>query len=85
MSGVRWRLITTHAVETLSFCSELEGSIQRQTNPHPRGSLADLARACAGLGGWTDACGKPGPAVMLAGWLRFQAVERGARLQMCMP
>ena len=61
-------------------CAQLEGKTQRQKNPHPRGSLAYGAWVCARLGGWTGYYGKPGPVVMLAGWLEFQARKRGADL-----
>jgi len=63
-----------------AFCAELEGKTERQKNPHPRGSLAYAAWVCARLGGWTGYYGKPGPAVMLDGWLQFQAATRGIRL-----
>lgn len=61
-------------------CAQLEGKTQRQKNPHPRGSLAYAAWVCARLGGWTGYYGKPGPVVMLEGWLEFQARKRGADL-----
>ena len=52
-----------------------EGKTQRQKNPHPKGSLAYAAWVCARLGGWTGYYGKPGPIVMLQGWLEFQAAS----------
>ena len=61
-------------------CAQLEGKTLRQKNPHPKGSLAYAAWVCARLGGWTGYYGKPGPVVMLAGWLEFQARKRGANL-----
>lgn len=61
-------------------CAELEGKTQRQKNPHPKGSLAYAAWVCARLGGWTGYYGKPGPVVMLEGWLEFQARKRGTNL-----
>jgi hypothetical protein len=61
-------------------CAKLEGRTERQKNPHPRGSLAYAAWVCARLGGWTGYYGKPGPIVMLQGWLEFQAMKRGASL-----
>lgn len=64
-----------------AFCADLEGKTERQKNPHPKGSLAYAAWVCARLGGWTGYYGKPGPVVILAGWLQFQAARRGARLQ----
>jgi hypothetical protein len=61
-------------------CAKLEGKTARQKNPHPKGSLAYAAWVCARLGGWTGYYGKPGPIVMLQGWLDFQAMKRGAAL-----
>lgn len=58
-------------------CAQLEGKTERQKNPHPKGSLAYAAWVCARLGGWTGYYGKPGPVVMLQGWLEFQARKRG--------
>jgi len=63
-----------------AFCGKLEGKTQRQKNPHPKGSLAYGAWVCARLGGWTGYYGKPGPIVMLEGWLHFQAAKQGAAL-----
>jgi hypothetical protein len=60
-----------------AFCNKLEGKTERQKNPHPKGSLAYAAWVCARLGGWTGYYGKPGPVVMLQGWLQFQAAKRG--------
>lgn len=59
-----------------AFCAKLEGKTQRQKNPHPKGSLAYAAWVCARLGGWTGYYGKPGPIVMLQGWLEIQAAKR---------
>lgn len=61
-------------------CAKLEGKTVRQKNPHPKGSLAYAAWVCARLGGWTGYYGKPGPVVMLEGWLDFQAMKRGVNL-----
>jgi len=63
-------------------CAQLEGKTERQKNPHPKGSLARAAWVCARLGGWTGYYGKPGPIVMLEGWLEFQAMKRGAKLML---
>jgi hypothetical protein len=59
-----------------AFCARLQGKTERQKNPHPRGSLAYAAWVCARLGGWTGYYGKPGPVVMLQGWLEIQAAKR---------
>lgn len=63
-----------------AFCKTLEGKTERQKNPHPKGSLAYAAWVCARLGGWTGYYGKPGPLVMLGGWIDFQAAKRGVAL-----
>lgn len=55
-----------------AYCARLEGKTARQKNPHPPGSLAYASWVLARLGGWTGYYGKPGPIVMLAGWLKFQ-------------
>jgi hypothetical protein len=60
-----------------AFCAKLQGKTERQKNPHPEGSLAYAAWVCARLGGWTGYYGKPGPLVILNGWLDFQAAKRG--------
>ncbi len=67
------------ALETL--CASLEGKTAKQKNPHPKGSLAFAAWVFARLGGWTGYYGKPGPIVMLNGWLYFQAAKHGATLK----
>jgi Transposase DDE domain len=62
-----------------AYCAKLEGKTERQKNPHPRGSLAYAAWVCARLGGWTGYYGKPGPVVMLQGWLEIQAAKRAVQ------
>lgn len=63
------------ALEALS--AQLEGKTTKQKNPHPKGSLAFAAWVCARLGGWTGYYGKPGPIVMLRGWIQYQNVKHG--------
>jgi hypothetical protein len=63
-----------------ALCRKLQGKTERQKNPHPKGSLAYVAWVCARLGGWTGYYGKPGPIVMLEGWLEFQATKRALAL-----
>ena len=60
-----------------ALCRQLEGTTKRQKNPHPPNSLAFAAWVCARLGGWTGYYGKPGPIVMLRGWLQFCAIKHG--------
>ncbi|MBV9883860.1 MAG: IS4 family transposase [Sphingomonadaceae bacterium] len=59
-----------------AYCAKLEGKTDRQKNPHPKGSLAYATWVCARLGGWTGYYGKPGPIVLLQGWLELQTVKR---------
>jgi len=63
-----------------AICDELEGSTERQQNPHPKGSLAYATWVCARLGGWNCYYGKPGPVVILRGFLRFRAMAHGWNL-----
>lgn len=63
-----------------AYCAKLEGKTERQKNPHPKGSLAYASWVCARLGGWTGYYGKPGPIVMLNGWLEFQTAKRAIKL-----
>lgn len=62
-----------------AYCAKLEGKTDRQKNPHPRGSLAFATWVCARLGGWTGYYGKPGPVVLLQGWLELQTAKRTIR------
>ena len=59
-----------------AYTAKLEGKTTRQKNPHPEDSLAYAAWVCARLGGWTGYYGKPGPVVMLQGWLQLQAAKQ---------
>lgn len=63
------------ALEAVS--ATLEGKTERQKNPHPKGGLAYASWVCARLGGWTGYYGKPGPIVILRGFLRFRAIAHG--------
>ena len=66
------------ALEAVS--AMLEGKIEKQKNPHPKGSSAFAARVCARLGGWAACYGKPGPVVMLHGLYQFRAIQCGYRI-----
>ncbi len=61
--------------------AQLEGKTARQTNPHPKGSLAFASWVIARLGGWTGYYGKPGPKVMRRGLDDFQRIKFGATLR----
>lgn len=63
-----------------TYSKKLEGKTERQKNPHPKESLAYAAWVCARLGGWTGYYGKPGPIVMLRGWLEIQAAKRAMEM-----
>ena len=65
-------------LEALSH--DLRGRTMRQKTPHPEGSLAFASRVCARLGGWTGYYGKPGPIVILRGWIEFQTLKHGVSL-----
>ena len=60
-----------------AFCHQLQGKTERQKNPHPKNTLAYAAWVCARLGGWTGYYGKPGPIVILNGWIHFQNAKHG--------
>ena len=65
----------TGAVAALSLAKH--GGTQRQTNPHPEGSLAWLAWVIARHGGWNCYGRPPGPKTMAKGWDRFCATLTG--------
>jgi hypothetical protein len=64
-----------------AVCQTLEGNTKRQTNPHPKGSLAYASWVCARLGGWSGYYGKPGPIVMMRGLQSLKAILQGWRLR----
>jgi hypothetical protein len=62
-----------------SIGKSLEGKTERQKNPHPSGSLAHATWICARLGGWTGYGRKPGPIVLVRGYVRLQAMLEGIK------
>ena len=60
----------------------LEGTTQKQKNPHRAGSLAQAAWIIARLGGWKGYASeaKPGPITMLRGLQRAEAICQGWKL-----
>lgn len=66
-----------------AVCADYEGSnpTQRQTNPHPKGTMAYATWVIARLGGWTGYYGKPGPRVLNRGLQEFHAIKYGAMLR----
>jgi hypothetical protein len=68
-------------IETLNALSPtLEGSTERQKNPHPPRSLAHASWVIARLGGWNCYYKPPGPITMRHGMEYFYAVHRGHQL-----
>ena len=65
-----------------AICADYEGPnpTPRQTNPHPKGTMARAAWVIARLGGWTVYYGKPGPKVLNQGLERLNAIKYGARI-----
>jgi|SRR5208337_1188118 len=63
-----------------ALCSKLEGSTDRQRNPHQIGSLAWISWIVARLGGWNCYYKPPGPKTMRDGWQRFAAIAEGYHL-----
>jgi hypothetical protein len=67
---------TSSSPQRSSLRSQSSNSSMPAKNPHPKSSLAYAAWVCARLGGWTGYYGKPGPVVMLQGWLEIQSAKR---------
>jgi hypothetical protein len=65
-----------------AISAQLEGKTSRQTNPHPKGSLAFAAWVIARLGGWTGYYDKPGPKTMRRGLEDFQRIKYGTALRL---
>jgi len=55
----------------------LEGSTERQKNPHAKGTLGWLAWIAARLGGWNCYYKPPGPKTMAIGWRQLAAMISG--------
>ena len=70
-------------IDTLAALSPtLEGSTERQRNPHPPRSLAWAAWPIARLGGWNCYYKPPGPITFRRGIEQFCAIHRGRQLEM---
>jgi hypothetical protein len=65
-----------------AICADYEGPnpTKRQTNPHPKGTMAFATWVIARLGAWTGYYGKPGPRVLNRGLQEFHAIKYGAKL-----
>ena len=74
-------LFTEAEIETLeALVPTLEGSTDRQKNPHPPGSLARAAWVITRLGGWNCYYKPPGPITFRRGMEQFHAIHRGHQL-----
>ncbi len=62
-----------------------EGTVERQKNPHPQGSLAWLAWIVARYGGWNCYGKPPGTKTMAQGWRQFTAVLSGFLIAQQLP
>jgi hypothetical protein len=62
-----------------------EGTVERQKNPHPEGSLAWLSWIVARYGGWNCYGKPPGPKTMTQGWRQFAAVLSGFLIAQQLP
>jgi hypothetical protein len=62
--------------------AKLAGKTARQSNPHPKATLAFAAWVIARLGGWTGYYGKPGAQVMRRGLQDFHAIKYGTALNL---
>ena len=68
-------------IETLAALGPtLEGTTERQRNPHPPRSLAAASWIIARLGGWNCYYKPPGPITMRRGMEQFHAIHRGRQL-----
>lgn len=65
-----------------AICRKYEGEAptKRQTNPHPRGTLAYATWVIARLGAWTGYYGKPGPLVLSRGLQKYHAIKYGTKI-----
>ena len=65
-----------------AVCKDFEGPdpTVRQTNPHPKRSMAYAAWVIARLGGWTGYYGKPGPLNLSRGLQKYYDVKYGTQI-----
>jgi len=63
-----------------SISKKLEGSTERQKNPHDPSSLGFISWIAARLGGWNCYYKPPGPKTMRTGWNRLAAMLEGYTL-----
>jgi hypothetical protein len=76
-------VFTEPEMDTLeALVPTLEGSTERQKNPHPVRSLARASWVVARLGGWNCYYKPPGPITFRRGMEQFYAIHRGRQLEM---
>jgi hypothetical protein len=65
-----------------ALCKDFEGPspTARQSNPHPRESLAYATWVIARLGGWTGYYGKPGAQTLNRGLQKYHAIKYGTTI-----
>jgi hypothetical protein len=65
-----------------AVCKDYEGKTptKRQTNPHPRSTLAYATWVIGRLGGWTGYYGKPGPLNLNRGLQKYYAIKYGTQI-----
>lgn len=74
-------VFTEDEIETLAVLGPtLEGTTDRQRNPHPPRSLAAASWIIARLGGWNCYYKPPGPITMRRGMEQFHAIHRGRQI-----
>ena len=66
-----------------AVCKDYEGNnpTKRQTNLHPRGTMAYATWVMARLGGWTGYYGKPGSLNLSRGLQKYQAIKYGSYIE----
>ena len=67
-------------IEAINMKYEGPTPTKRQTNPHPRGTMAYATWVIARLGAWTGYYGKPGPQVISRGLQKYHAIKYGVQL-----
>ena len=68
-------------LEAVAASHEGSKPAKRQTNPHPRRTMACATWVVARLGGWTGTYGKPGPKTLDRGMERYKAIKQGFDLK----
>ena len=86
-AGPERRASEVAAPDQLAFAHALnptlEGSTDKQKNPHQEGSLAWLSWIVARLGGWSgyQRYGPAGPKTIAYGWQQFKTMSQGWNLR----